>query len=100
MRRFKVRCAATLLTLLAAALPVAAQPPPLVSGQVTKVDPSANKITIKHGPIKNLDMNENGMTMVFAVQDPQMLTKVKNGDKIKFTAERVNGVITVTKIQK
>jgi len=100
MSRFRLQHAVTIVTLLAATLPVAAQQPPLVSGQVTKVDPSANKITIKHGPIKNLDMNENGMTMVFAVQDPQMLTKVKAGDKVKFTAERVNSVITVTKIQK
>ncbi len=71
-----------------------------VNGEVMKVDQSANKITIKHGPIKNLGMNESGMTMVFAVQDPQMLKTVKPADKIKFTAERVNGIITVTKIQK
>jgi len=80
--------------------PGAAQDAPLVTGQVTKVDQSANKLTIKHGPIKNLDMNEKGMTMVFAVQDPAVLAKVKPGDRIKFAAERVNGIITVTKIQK
>ncbi len=72
----------------------------MVSGQVMKVDQSANKITIKHGPIKNLGMTETGMTMVFAFQDPQMLKTVKPGDKIKFTAERINGVITVTAIRK
>jgi Cu/Ag efflux protein CusF len=77
-----------------------AQGAPLVSGEVKKVDASAKKITIKHGPIKNLDMNESGMTMVFAVQDPAMLTSVKPGDKIKFSAERVGGIITVTRIQK
>jgi Cu/Ag efflux protein CusF len=45
-------------------------------------------------------VNAQSMTMVFAVQDPKMLNNVKAGDKIKFTAERVNGIITVTKIQK
>ena len=45
-------------------------------------------------------MNADSMTMVFAVRDPQMLNNVRAGDKIKFTAERVNGIITVTKIQK
>jgi Cu/Ag efflux protein CusF len=72
---------------------------PMVNGQVTKIDESAGKITLKHGPIKKLDMNE-GMTMVFRVQDPAMLKQVKVGDKVKFDADRVNGQITVTKIEK
>jgi Cu/Ag efflux protein CusF len=40
------------------------------------------------------------MTMAFKAQDPAMLKQVKTGDKIKFEADRVNGQITVTKIQK
>ena len=71
----------------------------MADGQVTKIDESASKITLKHGPIKKLDM-EDGMTMVFRVQDPAMLKQVKVGDKVKFEADRVNGQITVTKIQK
>jgi Cu/Ag efflux protein CusF len=71
----------------------------LIDGQVTKIDPSAAKITIKHGPIPKLDMDV-GMTMVFAVSDPKILTTVKAGDRIKFDAERVNGQLTVTKLQK
>jgi Cu/Ag efflux protein CusF len=72
---------------------------PMVNGQVTKIDESAGKITLKHGPIKKLDMNE-GMTMVFRVQDAAMLKQVKVGDKVRFDADRVNGQITVTKIDK
>jgi Cu/Ag efflux protein CusF len=71
----------------------------LIDGQITKVDQSASKITIKHGPIPKLDMDE-GMTMVFAVSDPAMLKTVKVGDKVKFDADRVNGQLTVMKIQK
>src|SRR6516162_9366391 len=71
----------------------------LIDGQISKVDQSANKITIKHGPIPKLDMDV-GMTMAFAVSDPKMLTTVKTGDRIKFDAERVNGQITLTKLQK
>jgi Cu(I)/Ag(I) efflux system protein CusF len=71
----------------------------LIDGQVTKVDPSAGNITIKHGPIKKLDMDQ-AMTMVFHAQDPEMLKAVKAGDKIKFDAESVNGQFTVTKIEK
>jgi Cu/Ag efflux protein CusF len=69
-----------------------------VNGEVTKIDKEQNKITLRHGPIKNLDMD--GMTMVFRIQDPKMLDSVKVGDKVKFDADRVNGQLTVTKIQK
>jgi Cu(I)/Ag(I) efflux system protein CusF len=71
----------------------------MINGQVTKIDESAGKITLKHGPIKKLDMDE-GMTMVFRVQHPAVLKQVKVGDKVKFDADRVNGQLTVTKIEK
>jgi Cu/Ag efflux protein CusF len=87
--------AASLLALLAIT-PAQAQ---MVDGTVTKLDKSAGKITLKHGPIKKLDMDE-GMTMVFRAQDPAMLSQVKVGDKVKFEADKINGQITVTKIQK
>ena len=70
----------------------------MVKAEVVKVDKAAGKVTLKHGPIKNLDMDS--MTMVFRVADPSMLDKVKAGDKIEFEADRVNGAITVTKIGK
>ncbi len=70
----------------------------LVKAEVVKVDKSAGKVTLKHGPIKNLDMDS--MTMVFRVADPSMLDKVKAGDRIEFEADRINGAITVTKIGK
>lgn len=69
----------------------------LSDGEVRKVDKGAKKITIKHGPIQNLDMP--AMTMVFQVRDPKMLEQVKAGDKVKFSAETVGGALTVTKIE-
>jgi Cu/Ag efflux protein CusF len=97
MRKFSL-VAAAILALATAALPQTASAQ-MADGQVTKIDESAGKITLKHGPLKKLDM-EGGMTMVFRVQDPAMLKQVKVGDKVKFEADRVNGQITVTKIQK
>jgi Cu(I)/Ag(I) efflux system periplasmic protein CusF len=97
MRKFTL-VAATILALATAALPQTASAQ-MADGQVTKIDASAGKITLKHGPLKKLDM-EGGMTMVFRVQDPAMLKQVKVGDKVKFEADRVNGQITVTKIEK
>lgn len=88
------------LAVLSAALPqsVLAQAA-IIDGQVTKIDESAGKMTIKHGPIKKFDMDD-GMSMVFRAQDPAMLKLVKAGDKIKFDADKINGQFTVTKIEK
>jgi Cu(I)/Ag(I) efflux system periplasmic protein CusF len=66
-------------------------------GEVRKVDKDAKKITIKHGPLLNLDMP--AMTMVFQVKDPGMLDRVKAGDKVKFEAEKIGGAFIVTKIE-
>ena len=92
----KLAIAISTLVLIAAP---AAYAQALIDGQVTKVDPSAGNVTIKHGPIKKLDMDQ-GMTMVFHAQDAGLLMGVKAGDKIKFDAESVNGQLTVTKIEK
>ena len=69
----------------------------LSDGEVRKVDKDAKKITIKHGPLANLDMP--AMTMVFQVKDPAMLNQVKAGDKVKFQAEKIGGAFTVTRIE-
>lgn len=66
-------------------------------GEVRKIDLEAKKLTLKHAEIKNLNMP--GMTMVFQVKDPAMLTQVKTGDKVRFTAEKINGAFTVTTIE-
>ncbi|HUF82526.1 MAG TPA: copper-binding protein [Burkholderiales bacterium] len=69
----------------------------LSDGEIRKVDKDAKKITIRHGPLANLDMPP--MTMVFQVKDPAMLDQVKAGDNVKFQAEKVGGAFTVTKIE-
>ena len=93
-----IRPMAVAIALATASTLALAQSAPLVSGTVNKIDESAGKLTLKHAPIPNLDMGE--MTMVFKAGDPAMLKSVKAGDKVKFTAERVNGQLTVTKIEK
>jgi len=70
----------------------------MVDGQVQKIDEPQSKITLKHGPIKKLDMDE--MTMVWRVQDPALLKGIKEGDKVKFDADRVNGQLMIIKLEK
>ena len=69
----------------------------MTDGEVRKIDKDGGKLTIKHGEIKNLDMP--AMTMVFRVKDPALLDTLKDGDKIKFNAERVGTAYMVTKIE-
>jgi Cu/Ag efflux protein CusF len=96
----KFQSALFAVALLAAApVPAALAQAATIDGVVTKVDASANKITLRHGPIQKLDM-DMPMTMVFRVKDPAMLTGLKSGDKVKFDAAKINGQFTVTAIEK
>ena len=87
--------AALSLGLTGAAL---AQSPPMVKGTVEKVDTAAGKVTLDHERVPNLDMD--AMSMVWKAQSASMLKGLKAGDKVQFTADRVNGQLTLTKIQK
>ena len=65
-------------------------------GEVRKIDKSASKVTIRHGPLASLDMPP--MTMVFQVRDKTLLDRVKPGDKVKFDAVKEGGAYVVTHI--
>lgn len=69
----------------------------MTDAEVRKVDKEQGKVTLKHGPIANLDMP--GMTMVFYVKDKAMLDNVKAGDKVRFKAVDDHGKMTVSEIQ-
>jgi Cu(I)/Ag(I) efflux system protein CusF len=75
----------------------AAEALPFAEAEVRRLDTAANKISLKHGEIKNLDMPP--MTMVFQVNDPALLGKIKVGDKVRFTATQVNGAYTVMSLE-
>ncbi|MCL4747561.1 MAG: copper-binding protein [Burkholderiaceae bacterium] len=69
----------------------------LVEGEVRRVDRAQAKLTLKHGEIRNLEMPP--MTMVFKVKDPAILDKLKVGDRVRFSADQVDGAFTVTRIE-
>ena len=81
-----------------AAAASAAAPVAMADGEVRKIDTEAGKLTLRHGPIAHLDMP--GMTMVFRVADRNMLAGLKPGDKLRFSAERIQGAITITAIER
>jgi len=69
------------------------------TGKVQKIDSAASKVTIKHGPIKALDMPDP-MTMVYPVKDPAMLEAIKAGDDVTFDVDQGSSGYVVTRIQK
>ena len=74
----------------------AAKPTSLTDGEVKNVDAKAGNVTLKHGAIENMNMGP--MTMAFAVKDKSVLSNLKEGSKVKFAVENVDGVPTVTSL--
>ena len=68
-----------------------------VDAEVRKVDKPQGKLTLRHGEIKNLDMP--AMTMVFRVKDAKMLDGLAEGAKVRFAAEKLDGLLTVVALQ-
>lgn len=79
----------------------AAQPAPAATqaeAEVRRIDAANGRIQLRHGTIANLDMPP--MTMVFRVKSPDLFEGLKEGDKIFFTAEKIDGAYTVTSVQR
>lgn len=83
-----------LATLLVAGAALATE----AEGEVRRIDKAQSKVTLKHGEIKSLDMPP--MTMVFRVKEARLLEGLAVGDKVKFTAEQVDGQYVVTTLRK
>ena len=67
-------------------------------GEVRKIEKDAGKLTLRHGEVKNLKMA--AMTMGWKVKDTAMLDGLSIGDKLRFTAEKIDGQFTITAIEK
>lgn len=76
-----------------ASKPAAAGTMQMSDATVGKIDKATDRVTLSHGPIPNLDMPP--MRMLFRVKDKAWLDKMKQGDKIRFMAELINGAYTV-----
>lgn len=70
----------------------------MVDGEIKRINKAGKKLTIKHGPIKSMDMP--GMTMVFGVDDPAMLEGLGKGDRIKFSVREAGGQMMIEQLQK
>ena len=69
----------------------------MAEAEVRKLDVDAKKITLKHGEIRNLEMPP--MTMVFQIGNTALPAGLKAGDRVRFTAEKIQGQYTVTRLE-
>lgn len=70
---------------------------PMVDGTVKKVDKVAGKVTLAHGPLTNLGMP--AMTMAFRVKEAAWLAQLREGDKVRFAVDKLNGAFTVVRLE-
>ncbi|MFW7342356.1 copper-binding protein [Pollutimonas sp. H1-120] len=70
----------------------------LADGVVRKVDRSSGMVTIEHGELKNVGMPP--MTMAYKAKDATVLKQAKEGEKVKFRLENLNGTYTITSLKK
>ncbi len=70
---------------------------PWTKGTIKKINTAQSKITIKHEPIKNLDMPS--MTMIFFAPDASVLEGLKQGDKKQFEFGDMNGRMIVKQVK-
>ncbi|MEY3672384.1 MAG: hypothetical protein RI904_2041 [Pseudomonadota bacterium] len=95
IKKSLIHCALTLAALGLGANTLAQV---MAEGVVRRIDLENNKITIRHGEIKALDMPP--MTMVFVAKQPALLKSLAPGDTVEFEAFEANGQYSVGKIQK
>ncbi len=70
----------------------------LADGVVRKVDRSSGMVTIEHGELKNVGMPP--MTMAYKAKDETVLKQAKEGEKVKFRLENLNGTYTIMSLKK
>jgi Cu(I)/Ag(I) efflux system periplasmic protein CusF len=81
-----------------ASAPAPAAGKEMAEAEVRRVDKESKKVSLKHGPIKSLDMP--AMTMVFQVRDEKLFEKLVPGQKILFSAEQLQGAYVITAVEK
>jgi Cu/Ag efflux protein CusF len=81
----------------AAAPAKVAKTAPMTDGVVQRVDRQGGTVTIAHEPLVNLGMPK--MTMTFQLKERALVDGIKEGSRVKFVAENVNGALTVVALQ-
>jgi Cu/Ag efflux protein CusF len=71
-----------------------------VTGTISKVDEANDKIAIQQTQSGTVGANSGATAEEFKVQDGLIFNAVKPGDKVVVTVSEINGVKTITKLDK
>ncbi|MFM7532397.1 MAG: copper-binding protein [Rubrivivax sp.] len=63
-----------------------------------RIDREGQRLTLKHGPIRSLDMP--AMTMAFRVREPALLERLEVGDRVRVQVLREGGQFMVVALQR
>ena len=69
-------------------------------GSIEKVDETHGSITVQRAQEGTVGASRTLGSEKFAVQDGLLFNAVREGDKVVFTVQEINGVNTITKLQK
>jgi Cu(I)/Ag(I) efflux system protein CusF len=86
----------TVSVIVALNIASAARAQETLKGEVVAIDRASKKISIKLGGT----VADTTAPTPFKIQDARMFDAVKLGDKVSFTAEREDGVMTIKEITK
>ena len=87
-----------LSVIVALSIASAAYAQEVLKGEVVTVDKASRKVHIKLGGA--VGSSDATAPTPFKVQDARMFNSVKPGDKVSFTAERLDGVMTIKNLTK
>jgi Cu/Ag efflux protein CusF len=88
----------TLIVSLAAISNASAQE--MRRGTVTNVDEASGSITIQQTLTGTVGSSSGPSASKYAVQDALLFNALRQGDEVTFTSQKIDGVNTITKIQK
>lgn len=74
----------------------AAAAQPLAEGVVKRVDKTAHRVTVAHGPLPN---GMPAMTMTFVLATSVSVEQFKEGQKIRFAIEDAEGVTKIVRVE-
>ena len=88
----------TIIALICLMSSLAVANPEWVNGEIVRIDPSRDRIVLKHEYIASIKMH--AMTMPFGTPKGLNLDAYRPGDKVRFQIKVVDGTLDITAIEK
>ncbi len=67
-----------------------------IGGEVVKIDAEQGTVRLRHDPIAHLHLPAT--TTTFRYVDPRLILRIKDGDRIRFRADRYDGTLRLVAV--